>query len=220
MSLELLRTERDQGIQTVALTPHFYRDQETPDQFLKRRSRAVAELHRAIRALPTHEQSSLPRMLLGAEVAWVPNMADWPELPLLCYAGTRYLMVELPFHGWRNQIFQELYDLMGRTGLTPVIAHVDRYFEKKQEYLDQLYSMGLPMQISAQALEERGTRKQALRLMEQGAAQLIISDCHRPNTRPVNLAPAMSIVRKKLKDRAEDLFAATDELVRDAYLLS
>ena len=41
-SLEMLRMERDQGVDAVVLTPHFYRDRERPEQFLARR-RASAE---------------------------------------------------------------------------------------------------------------------------------------------------------------------------------
>ena len=37
-SLALLRMESAQGVGTVVLTPHFYRDREEPQHFLTRRA--------------------------------------------------------------------------------------------------------------------------------------------------------------------------------------
>ena len=54
-SLEMLRMERDQGVDTVVLTPHFYRDRERPEHFLKRRRAAGEALRDALMALPEEE---------------------------------------------------------------------------------------------------------------------------------------------------------------------
>ena len=43
-SLEMLRAEAAAGIKTVAVTPHFYADLDTPETFLKRRSEALEKL--------------------------------------------------------------------------------------------------------------------------------------------------------------------------------
>ena len=38
LSLEMLRMEAEQGVDTVVLTPHFYREKEDPSSFLQRRA--------------------------------------------------------------------------------------------------------------------------------------------------------------------------------------
>ena len=68
-SLAMLREEARQGVDTVVLTPHFYRDRERPEHFLARRARAADRLNSAIQALPGEERRAMPRLILGAEVA-------------------------------------------------------------------------------------------------------------------------------------------------------
>ena len=46
MSLEMIRRSVEQGIEGLVFTPHFYADMNSPETFLKRRARALAELER------------------------------------------------------------------------------------------------------------------------------------------------------------------------------
>lgn len=203
MSLEMLRMERDQGVDTVVLTPHLYRDRERPSRFLDRRSAAEETLLKALMALPAEERRTLPRLELGAEVAWVPNLAEWPELPRLCMGHGKYLLLELPMNPWNEQMFRQLYELMGRTGLTPVIAHIERYIKmQKPEYIAEVLSLGVPVQVSSEPLLHPLSRGKVLKLLRQRQAEYIASDCHNTTSRPPNLGPAMEIVKKKLGEKS------------------
>jgi len=214
MSLAMLRAERDQGIDAVALTPHFYREIETPSDFLKRREEAFNLLRRKLDELPAEERDKMPRLSLGAEVAWVPNMAKWDRLDRFCYEGTEFLLVEPPFSPWSGQFLRELCDLIGR-GITPVIAHIDRYIDvQKKALLRELYELHLPTQISAEMFLRFSTRGKMLRCLNSGVAQLLISDCHNTSTRPPNLRAAMDVIRKsRMGEFADELFRKTDELL-------
>ena len=64
--------------------------------------------------LPEEEHKALPRLALGAEIAWVPNLAEWPELPRLCLGTSRHFLLELPFRPWTDQLINRLYELPGR----------------------------------------------------------------------------------------------------------
>ena len=64
MSLDMLRMERDQGVDAVVLTPHFYRDRERPEHFQKRRWAAAEALRNALLALPEEELRSMPRLYM------------------------------------------------------------------------------------------------------------------------------------------------------------
>lgn len=188
----MLRMEAEQGVDTVALTPHFYRTREHADDFLHRRRDAMELLSEAL------EGETYPRLILGAEVAWFPGLADLQELDELCYEGSKMLLVELPFLPWNEELFRQLYSLEGGSGVTPVIAHVERYYglqEKKR--LRQLTEMGFPMQVSAEGLLHRSTRRHALGLLTK-LDSMLISDCHDLTNRPPNIGPAMAVLEKKL----------------------
>ena len=214
MSIRMLRAEWEQGIGAVALTSHFYPDTESPEHFLKRRAAAWDTLRAAIDALPPEERERLPRLALGAEVAWVPRMSQWKRAEELCYTGTNLIMIELPFERWDSQLHRLLYDFMRETGLEPVIAHIDRYFKiQTAEALRELCALNLRTQVSASVFTRLATRSQALKYVRDGKAQLLISDCHDPVHRPPNLRPAMTVLEKKLGRDVHGLFHYADELL-------
>lgn len=214
-SIEMLKLEWEHGVQTVALTPHFYPERENAEVFFVRRQKAYEELHSAIASLPEEEQRQVPKLVLSTEVAWVSGLADVPGLKRFCYESTRFLLLELPFIPWGERLIIELNDLMNRTGLIPVIAHVDRYFTiQNKKRMNQLCELGLPMQISATAMDSFLTRRKALRMMRLGAAQLLISDCHNTAKRPPNLNTAYKEIRRRLgESMAEELEACSDALL-------
>lgn len=219
MSLEMLRMERDQGIDTVVLTPHFYRERERVEWFLERRREASKVLLEKLMSLPEAERNTLPRLIVGAEVAWGPNMADWPHLDKLCMGRTRNLLLELPFTPWNDQMFHQLYDLMGRTGITPVIAHIERYRSiQKKEAIEEILSMGLPVQISAEPLLHTLSRGRELKLLRERQAQFIASDCHNTTTRPPNVGLALKVVEAKLGEaKVQSMARRSAELAETSF---
>lgn len=217
-SLAMLREEAAQGVDTVALTPHFYRDREEPGHFLSRRARAWEQLNERLSSLSEAQRAALPQTALGAEVAWVPNLGAMPELSRLCLGESRYFLLELPFYPWDAQLLRQLYELPDRTGLTPVLAHLERYFRvQKREHLEEILSMDFPVQVSAAPLLRLTQRALPLRMLASGQAQLIASDAHNMTARAPDLGPAMQLIAKKLgAQRAEAAGAFADALLRPA----
>ena len=215
-SLAMLREEAAQGVRTVALTPHYYRDRESSGSFLARRAEAVSALEGAIAALPEAERAALPARVLAAEVAWVPNLIDCSRLRELCYAGTDAFLLELPMQPWYDGLFSQLYDLMNVTGLTPVIAHIDRYWStQKPQRMVELFALGVPIQLSASALLHFTSRSRALSYLEDGRAEYLMSDCHGMHERRPNLRPALDVIGKKLGEAAiRHCAEQTDALLR------
>lgn len=214
-SLAMLRMERSQGVDTVVLTPHFYRDRENPKRFLRRRQESAAVLARRVLALSEQEREELPQMLLGAEVAWWPNMADWEELPEMCIGDTKNLLLELPFTPWNDQMIYQLHELFGRTGITPIIAHLERYLKNQRpEYIQEVLGLGVPIQISADILTRPFARGGAMNLLRQGQDYVVASDCHDCVKRPPNMVAAINFLRKKLgEDSVSALIRRGNKLV-------
>lgn len=201
-SLAMLRREWEQGVRSLALTSHFYPEQETPEEFLRRRAAASDALQRELDALSAEEREKLPGMILGAEVAWSPGIDRMSALERLCCGKSRYLLLELPSYPWHHGILDGLYDLMNRTELVPVLAHIDRYIPTQSpRLLRELFDLGLPMQISTFSLLHFRTRHSALKLLKQSNANYVISDCHDPDARTPNLGEAAAVLRRKLGDR-------------------
>ena len=216
-SLMLLRLQRDQGVDTVVLTPHFYRDRERPKTFFQRREEALTRLDEAIELLPEEERRSLPRRIPGAEVAWRPNLSDWEELPRFCIGNTQNLLLELPFAPWNDQMLHQIYDMVGRTGVLPVIAHLERYLKiQRPELIRDVLSLDVPVQISSDCFLHPLTRGTGLKMLKRGQAHLLASDCHNATTRKPNLAMALAVVEKKLgAECVQNLTACADELAGD-----
>lgn len=209
-ALALLQEQAKQGVATVALTPHFYGRREAASDFLLRRDEAWIRLSEAMGDQP------YPKLLLGAEVAWTPDMSQWAQLEELCYQGTRVLLVELPMTPWTDSIFRELYSLESRRGVIPMIAHLDRYLHvQKRRDIERILEMGYPVQVSAESLSHFYLRKQALGLLEKFDG-VLISDCHNMSDRRPNLMDAMKLIEKKLGRAAAGKVAAmTDEILMD-----
>lgn len=213
ISLKMLAMQAEQGVDTVVLTPHCYRTRETIEQFLMRRSASYQKLLDAL----TDSSIRAPKLLLGAEVAWVPNMADWPELPELCIAQTNNLLLELPFTPWQDQTIDQIYDLMSRRGVIPVFAHLERYLKlQRQDHIDEIIRMGTPIQLSCEPLLHFIDRRPLLKMLKNGQGHLLASDCHGIEQRRPNLKAGLDEIRKRLGDEmADQLIHTADSLVKN-----
>lgn len=196
-SIAMLRAQYAQGVDMVALTPHFYPERENCERFLQRRSAAWEQLKTAILALPQQERAQLPRLVLGAEVAFMPGLENIEGLQRLCIGNTKNMLLELPFYPWGKSLIRQLYGFLGQVGVTPVLAHIERYFScQSKRALDEVLELGLPVQVGADALT--WTKSPVMKLIKQGKGHLIASDCHDLVHRPPNMAAAMQAIEKKL----------------------
>ena len=200
-SLAMLNAQQKQGVQTVVLTPHFYRNEETVSQFLDRREQALESLQAA---LPQEH----PRLLLGAEVTWYQTILQEKELEKLCISGTNCILLELPYIPWTKMVLEQVFQFVGITGLTPIIAHVDRYLPfQKKEAVEELLNMGLPMQVNCEALLQPIRRKKILSMLRQGKWYLG-TDCHNMSNRSPKMEKAVSYLRKHLpEERVEEILS-------------
>lgn len=204
ISVAMLAMEARQGVDAVVLTPHFYRNRESGRSFLSRREASMQALQQALAELEPRQRAGLPRLALGAEVAWIPHLADCEGLSRMCLGSSNRILLELPFYPWSDQMISQLYEFQGRTGLVPVIAHLERYLDGQHpEHIDAVLSLGVTVQFSAEPLLHWSQRGQVLKLLKAGHGHLVASDAHNLKSRCPNLGMAMGIVRKKLGDQKE-----------------
>lgn len=204
LSLAMLRRQAEQGVDVVVLTPHFYRERESAEHFLARRARAMERLQTALDALPEGERERLPELILGAEVAWRPNMKHWDDLERLCIGSTRNLLLELPHGRWGDPVLNTVYNLLNQ-GITPVLAHLERYFQPgRRAAVEQVMSMGVPIQISAGALQRPIAGRRLARFMARERNVVLASDCHNLTSRVPDMADGVERLRQKLDAQTVD----------------
>lgn len=197
-SLAMLRSQRRQGVDTVVLTPHFYRMDESVGKFLSRRQASFDVLQASL-------PDSAPRLILGAEVAWYRAILEEPRIPELCIGDSKNLLLEMPLQPWPETLLEQVYQLAGVMGVTPILAHVERYLHlQKRNQIDILQEMGIPMQLSAGVFQKMLLRVKWRRLLSSGT-WFIGSDCHDMSTRPPNLGAAASYLMKHLPNAEEVL---------------
>lgn len=214
-SIEMLRELRAQGAVGVVLTPHFYARRDEPEDFLSAREETAAHLVKRIRE---EAEGDLPLDLyLGAEVEYFNAMSISQSLERMCISGTRYLLCEMPFYSWTEAMINELRVIKKERGITPIIAHIERYFGLyKPSMLDGMIKDGFLIQSNAEAFLGFG-RGKVLKLLSEGRIHLIGSDCHNMEKRAPNMASAFEVIEKRLgRETAERLYNRSVELLRGA----
>ena len=195
-SLEMLRMSASQGVREVILTPHFYPQQNTPERFLVRRSHSMELLREAACG-----ETGLPDLRCGAEVYFFPQMSHSDALRSLTIEGTSHILVEMPMGEWTDKMYQELESIYHNLGLTPIVAHVDRYLGRFRDFGIPKRLAELPVLVQANAdffLEA----SKAMKMLKNHQIHLLGSDCHNLTTRKPNLGQALDRINKKLGPEA------------------
>lgn len=177
IALRMLLMQKENGIERVALTPHFYPFQEELGVFLARRQRAYTEL------MSRWDDEIMPHVCLGAEVHYSPALLQM-DLRCLTIGDGNFLLLELPDKGIAPCLDQVIEDLLGQ-GIVPIIAHIDRceVFRHEPDRLYNLIQMGALAQIDVGALIKRKRDKFAVMCLNKGLAHLIASDMHNLSNR-------------------------------------
>lgn len=191
-SLILLRMQRSQNVERVVLTPHFYPNYDAPKTFLRRRNDAFHAL------LDAKADEKLPKMILGAEVYYFPGISECEELNMLTIGDGRYVLVEMPMGSWSERMYRELEGIYTKQGLTPILAHLNRYISPLWDHgiVHRLESLPVLVQANAEFFLNRRTASYARKLLRQGRIHVLGSDCHNMTDRAPNLGAAVETIGK------------------------
>ena len=184
-SREVLRLSRKQHVRLVVGTPHYYSDQPVAD-FLAKRKRALEQVQELL-----HPEFDWPRIMLGAEVAYHQGLLYEERLPELCYEGTHFLLLEMPFSRWSPNVLRDVERIQAVFGIMPVIAHIERYFRNQdRSVVNELMNMDVLIQINAAYVLNCYPSFRVRHLIRDGYVDLLGTDCHNLESRAPNLGPA------------------------------
>ena len=215
-SLELLRISARQGITHMVATPHFYPRYDSPEHFLAKRAEAEALLRDKMAG-----EAGLPEITVGAEVYFFPGISDSEWLNTLTIGEKRCILIEMPQSPWSQSHYRELEGIYTKQGITPIVAHVDRYIRPFHTYgiPQQLEKLPVLVQANADFFLESSTRAMALRMLKKDRIHLLGSDCHNLRSRKPNLQAAVQVIEKKLGAEAlSQIYRAQRELLGDGIV--
>ena len=211
-AIDMLGIMSKQGVDTIVATPHFYIDSMNPEVFFDKRDAAAALLKNA---LPLDFER--PRISLGAEVQFYPDLASFEYLEKLCFEGTRYILIEMPFCKWPSFAAKALQKLSLSRGITPILAHVERYlaFQKKRDIEELVNDTNALVQVNSEFFLNPRTKRKALGMFKKGLIDFVASDSHNTTTRIPNVGQGIEIISKKFGEDALSLFEDRKKLVTE-----
>lgn len=213
-SLELLRREKQDGVDNIAFTSHFNSEHTTIDTFIEKRSASFNSLCSALQNEPMDFQFKL-----GAEVFFSPKLCDL-DVEKLCIGDTSYMLIEFPTTHKPHFIQQTLQDFQAR-GIIPLIAHIERYpyVMNNPQLLYQWVASGAYAQINAGSLLDASVRKKLFKFISWGLVHVISTDTHSLDKRPPKMRESLNVLEKKLGiPVAQEIIRNGDELFFDQEL--
>ena len=209
MSLELIRTSAEQGVQGMIFTPHFYADMNSPETFIRRRNRALEELEAELDKL-----DFVPTYVTGAEVHYFRGMSRVEDLESLCIGKSDHILIEMPFRDWQGNFIDEVEEISKVLGLKVIIAHIERYFDQDKRLVNRILdNPDLLIQCNAEFFIEKRTSSKAMRMLKSGRIDLLGSDCHNTGHRRPNLAEAEELIKQKDRNGRLDHIWRTSRMI-------
>ena len=125
-------------------------------------------------------------------------MNRWDYLDELAIKGTEFIMTEMPFMPWTEQVIKTIDDIALNSPFTPIIPHIDRYMHTftKMEYIKHFYDMPVIIQMNAIYIKGVANVQFFKPMLDSGVVDILGSDCHGKEWRPQNLGSAIEVVRR------------------------
>ena len=189
MSLEMIRALKQQGVERIVATPHFYAHREDGiDAYLQKRQHAFD-------TLMAHSPAT-ENILLGAEVAIERGISELDGIQKLAFEGTNYILLEFPYTSFADWMIEEIENITYNFKLTPIIAHLHRYTDDySKEQMQSVLSLGALIQFNNEVFETWGGKRFLKSVISSGHEIVFGSDTHNMKTRK----PNFDLLQKKAK---------------------
>ena len=193
MSIDMLKNAFNQGITDVVNTVHYQHPKvEGLDLSYERLNNKVVELQNNI------NQLGLPiKIHLGAEVFFLPNLIEIIDNPITTFGNKKYMLIEF-MPNYIPEIYKKIFFDLKMAGITPIIAHPERYkpVQKDINLVLQWLNLGCLIQVDAGSILGglgNSAKKISEIIIKQNWCQIISSDAHDNKKRNFLLSDALSL---------------------------
>ncbi len=198
-SLAMIEMMKEQGVDRIVATPHFYAHREkSVAEFLKKRQAAFEMIK---------DKAAIKDIRLGAEVAIENGISELPDIEKLAVEGTRLILLELPYREYVKWMSEEIYNVAVEYKLKVILAHVHRYLEYySKDEMTGILSTNSIMQINNEAFLSWKEKKLAKSVIADEREFVFGSDAHNTSDRK----PNWDLLKKKVK---AEIIDHSDEVV-------
>ena len=211
VSMNMIRTASEQGITDIVNTVHFQHPKMdmipiTMDDIALR----IEELQKEINAAGLNV-----KIHMGAEVFFLPNLLELKDNLLCTFGNGKYMLIEFQMRKL-PAIHREILFELKMSGVTPIIAHPERYesVQNNINLVHQWIQAGCLIQMDAGSLNGtlgKSAQKSAIQIIENRMCHFIGSDAHNDGRRNFCLETALEHVTALTDESFSDL------LIQNAY---
>ncbi len=214
-ALKILKVMQSQGIEKVIATPHFYPADDNLEDFEQRITLAYKKL------TEFSVKRKLPEVYLGCELLYYSGIGNSEDLSRFCLNNSSYLLLELTSDVINNHLFEDIIKLREKNGITPIIAHIERYaYNKKyKKLIGFLKEQELPVQINTSSILTPSLDRVIKKLLDSGLKCVLATDSHSVDLRPPYMAQALEYISSTYgKDYRDKLLENSEMLYKEIIL--
>lgn len=210
-SVKMVRRLKEQGAKAIILTPHYYSDSISYDNFIENRNAAFEKLSAAL-------DDDDPRLIPAAEVYITEYLFNNESLKKLCIGNSGYALIEHSFScDFSQKTYERLLNLNYDFGIKPILAHIERYnaLMNDENLLDEYINAGCLTQVNISSFSDapRGIRKKLIKYLESGRIHFIGSDCHNLSSRAPEYENGVNVILKKCGAQALEILEQNANLL-------
>ena len=223
-SKEIIRAEYEQGVRLIVMTVHLR--EEMFDSSIKKVCEHYMELKKWLVSSDMKDMDIMlsreyycDNRLLALMDGYINNMEEVnyqdqkynPESEILPFGNKKCILLEFSSNRLQDEEFEIFIKKASDAGLTPIIAHAERYpaVQKRPTIVDQMIDQGAYIQVNCENVLSRVKTLEsetAKLLVRNGKADIISSDTHDLEFRSPNLKKCYAHIYKKYgKKTADDL---------------
>lgn len=211
-SLKLISQLKKQGVRNICLTPHFYTNEMSYEDYLRKRRRAFEKF---VPYIPEDVN-----IVLGCEVYITDYIFNNKDLSQITYGNSRYILTEFPYSThFSEKTIQRVYMLIQNYGLIPVLPHVERYafLIDHPDVIAQLKDIGVVIQTNVSKYTKDAPffkKMRMLKLIKRGLIDLVGTDTHSmDHNPPTEYREALQTIAQKCGSRELKRMMGTAEKI-------
>lgn len=213
LSLEIIDKLRAQNVKNICFTPHFYTNEESPEQFMERRQKSMEKL---LPNLPDDIQ-----ICIGAEVYVTRYLFNSKDLSGICYGDSKYILCEFSFGSHFSEHTMEHFNrLQNNYGLKPVLTHIERYHHLMEDegLVEDLVDEGIIIQTNVGAFKGFSQKRRLIRYIKHGLIDIVGTDCHSlTRGNPDEYTATMELIKNKCGQEYVDHIVNTSAEIFSPY---